>query len=376
MARSRDSPTCSRRRARRREARPHRRPRLGRRAGPARRPRRGSGAPAVGQPGRCPQAGRHRVAGGRVHQTGCGPGGGHGLRLQGAARPWGCRRAPRPAPRSASPPTVEAGGQPPPQLVAGHRGRRGEAPSPLPGTDPGRGRARRGRSAADRAVSATSGLAGDQSISVHDPAGTGGRSKRARRPNAVWWARAGPARRSNPPAAARGVDDQPDGERVVVGVDAVGCPSRSAARPRPCRPRIGLQPARTRREDLVQAGVVDDRVRARHGVLVMADDADRRPRGADDGRPPDRFELVHPAAVRRRPDRGGRGGHQHGLDAGLRQRSSGSPSGRPGPDDRDVRVEPRGRGRHLPSSAAMCRNRSTTFGAGGWGRASGRRSRR
>ena len=261
------------------------------------------------------------------------------------------------------PQPFEADLQPAPQLVAGHRGRRGEGR--LLDQDAALAQVER---VEEGRAGVAAGAVGIRRRPVHQRARPGRdgwaveAGEEAERGLVGAW-RTGLAQQPLP-AAARRVDDQPHRHRTVVGqqqaaapTEVLGADGRAHDGPTPGSPeRVG--------EQLVQAGVVEDRVRARHLVLAVSDDPDRRPRRADDGPQADRFELVDPAAVRRRPDLAGRRGHQHGLDADLGQRGRGRPAGRAGPDDRDLRVEPRRRGRHPPSSTAMRRNSSTTFGGG------------
>ena len=229
IARSRESPTCSTRRARRREA--------GHTADHASAASRSGacagveGAPhGLGQPGRRPQPGRHRVAGRRVHQTGRGARRGHGLHPGEGPAHGDVDVLVRQHPGWGRSTTFEADRQPPPQLVVGHRGRRGEG----------------------RLLDQDAALAQVERVEEGRPGVAIGAVRRGRRPvhqrarpgGDGWAVEAGDeaerrlvgARRTGAaqqpvPAAARRVDDQPDVDRTVRRPAAGGCPSRSAGRP-------------------------------------------------------------------------------------------------------------------------------------------------
>ena len=293
-----------------------------------------------GQRRRAAQRGGHGVARGRVHESRRGTGRRHRLHRAGAGPPIGIRTSSsREHLRRRRPPAAPADARAAAAAVAAQRSPAPRATSPPPGSGRRPGPSRRGTSAPARPPAARSATSSPSACSV--PGGMGGGIE--------------------PGHDAVGVLD---GHRLAAcpSPGAAACPIASTTSRTSSGPSLGQQEAAAPREVLhpdgraghrqpappaarrsarwpMQAGVVEHRVRARGTVRAC------RPTTRTDGhetaamrRQAERLQLVHPAAVGVRPDRGRLGRHQDGDQPGVGAGRRGRPA-RPGPrPPRDIGV--------------------------------------
>ena len=274
------------------------------------------------------------------------------------------------------PQAFEPDRQPAPQLAVGHRGRRGEGR--LLDQDAALAQVER---VEEGRPGVAAGAVGIRRRPVH---------QRARPGREGWAVEAGEeaerrlvgARRTGPaqqpwPAAARRVDDQPDRRSAGRRPAAGGCPNRSAGRRRPRPRRLDPRLARTRpRAPRAGGRCRGPRTRAaprargvrRHGPTATTCGRWTAGRSVRARRPSSR---TSPARPRRVP----------GPPARSRRRPR---PARPRPPSRPGRTRRPRPARRAPTASAVTRRRARPCagtarrrsGAGGSGRASGRRSRR